>query len=231
MEAHNSEEIGACQNMKALLRHRGYALEAEPFRPEHVKAEDLRDGQTPSEVVKSILTKLGLWEIYGRRPGAAGGPDEAIVIYLLATGGKYTRSTQDFGRLLAGAEQKAHTLLRAELREVMVIAADEVVKKKNLLSEVRARNADGKARYNIYPFKIFACVVPNNPLVPKHEIMTPAESREFLDLTCLHPSQVPVLLESDAAAVWLGARSGDYVRVWRRSETAASFVPFVRLVR
>lgn len=115
MVTRNSEEIGAYLNLGDFLRYRGYVLIGEPLRPAHVKSDVLNGGRTPSEVVKTILTQLGVWVMVAAREEGAGHPEAPardkkkgmMIIYLLSAGGKPSRSSPDFARLLSTAAQKA----------------------------------------------------------------------------------------------------------------------------
>lgn len=57
-------------------------------------------------------------------------------------------------------------------------------------------------------------------LVPKHEILNEGEAKEMLEVIKTSPSKLPKILSTDPAAVELGARPGNIIRVIRRSPTA-----------
>ena len=69
------------------------------------------------------------------------------------------------------------------------------------------------------PFK-----VTDHFLVPKHELMTPDESREVLSRYNATPHQFPFISSTDATAKSIGAKAGDFVRITRKSETAGETV-------
>ena len=61
-------------------------------------------------------------------------------------------------------------------------------------------------------------------LVPKHELMTPDESRDILQRFSATPDQFPFITSTDATAKSIGAKAGDFIRITRRSETAGETV-------
>jgi len=69
------------------------------------------------------------------------------------------------------------------------------------------------------PFK-----VTDHFLVPKHELLTPEESKEILTRYNSTANQFPFIASTDAAAKSIGAKAGDFIRVTRRSETAGETV-------
>ena len=69
------------------------------------------------------------------------------------------------------------------------------------------------------PFK-----VTDHFLVPKHEILTPDESREILLKYNSTANQFPFIASTDPAAKSIGAKAGDFIRITRWSETAGETV-------
>ena len=57
--------------------------------------------------------------------------------------------------------------------------------------------------------------------VPKHEIMTSDEAKALLSgLKLKTPAQLPIIFKTDPMARYIGARSGDVIRIHRKSLTA-----------
>jgi len=69
------------------------------------------------------------------------------------------------------------------------------------------------------PFK-----VTDHFLVPKHELLTPDESRDVLHRYSASPNQFPFISSTDAVAKSIGAKAGDFIRITRKSETAGETV-------
>jgi DNA-directed RNA polymerase I, II, and III subunit RPABC1 len=61
-------------------------------------------------------------------------------------------------------------------------------------------------------------------LVPKHEKLTEAESKELLEkLMIKSKSQLPTIHKTDAMAKWLGLRHGEIVRITRHNDTSGEY--------
>lgn len=61
-------------------------------------------------------------------------------------------------------------------------------------------------------------------LVPKHELVLKEEANEILKQFNAKPDQFPFILSRDPAAVEIGAKAGDLIRITRRSETAGETI-------
>ncbi|MBS7623372.1 DNA-directed RNA polymerase subunit H [Candidatus Bathyarchaeota archaeon] len=57
-------------------------------------------------------------------------------------------------------------------------------------------------------------------LVPEHFILSKKEACELLEKYRIKPHQLPFIRASDPAAVAIGAKAGDILRITRRSSTA-----------
>ena len=74
----------------------------------------------------------------------------------------------------------------------------------------------------IFPsFNIF-----DHEFVPKHEIITEEEREKLLAEYKVHPYQLPEIKASDPAITAIGAKSGDIVRIVRKSPTAGKYVAY-----
>jgi DNA-directed RNA polymerase subunit H len=71
--------------------------------------------------------------------------------------------------------------------------------------------------------------VLNHELVPIHEVLSEDETRRLYELYNIIPEQLPKILASDPAAMAIGAKVNQVVRVRRKSKTAGESVAF-RLV-
>ena len=56
--------------------------------------------------------------------------------------------------------------------------------------------------------------------VPKHEILASSEIKDLLEKYHIKPYQLPFIKISDPAAEWVGAKSGDILKITRKSMTA-----------
>jgi DNA-directed RNA polymerase subunit H len=61
-------------------------------------------------------------------------------------------------------------------------------------------------------------------LVPKHDLLTPEESKAILVKFNATADQFPFISSTDATAKSIGAKAGDFIRITRKSETAGETV-------
>ena len=74
----------------------------------------------------------------------------------------------------------------------------------------------------IFPsFNIF-----DHEFVPKHEIITEEERKKLLTEYKVNPYQLPEIKASDPAITAIGAKSGDIVRIARKSPTAGKYIAY-----
>ena len=74
----------------------------------------------------------------------------------------------------------------------------------------------------IFPsFNIF-----KHEMVPKHDILPPEEAKELLDKYRAKPHQLLRIKASDIAAIAIGAKPGDVLKITRNSLTAGKYVSY-----
>lgn len=66
----------------------------------------------------------------------------------------------------------------------------------------------------------------DHEFVPKHEILTAEERKKLLAEYKVHPYQLPEIKASDLAVRAIGAKSGDIVRIVRKSPTAGEYIAY-----
>lgn len=71
------------------------------------------------------------------------------------------------------------------------------------------------------PYDIF-----KHQIVPKHELLTKKESEQLMQEFHIQPHQLPYIKVSDPASLALSAKSGDVLRVTRKSATAGEVVVY-----
>jgi len=71
--------------------------------------------------------------------------------------------------------------------------------------------------------------VLNHELVPIHELLADDEARRLFEVYNIIPEQLPKILASDPAAMAVGAKANQVVRIRRKSKTAGESVAY-RLV-
>lgn len=142
----------------------------------------------------------------GGTPRPAGG----VTIFLLDSGGPYTKTSSELRGLLHRTEQKGGD------HETIVVTDPEVIAKSNIMAVIKDAQAGGRL-VQIYPYSLFERNLPQVPCVPPHRIIS---REEAMDGRPQKPSAFPQILASDPPVVWLGGRSGEFVEITRDSETA-----------
>ncbi|MEM2225495.1 MAG: DNA-directed RNA polymerase subunit H, partial [Candidatus Caldarchaeum sp.] len=66
--------------------------------------------------------------------------------------------------------------------------------------------------------------IAEHVLVPKHEVLSPAEAEELLKTLGVTADKLPYILPSDPMVKRLKAKVGDIIKITRRSETAGEAV-------
>ena len=158
------------------------------------------------------------------RADAEGADGRAVVILLLAPRGKYTDHGPQLRTLVASLDSEP--LAKAgRLAEVMVIAPEEVLAKKNMTDIVVEfqKHTDGAGaaeHYNMYAYYVFSLDVPRAQAVPRHEVVPEEEVAAFLGRERLGLRDLKTMPISSPPVVWIGGRPGDVVRTIAASETA-----------
>ncbi|MGD8544485.1 MAG: DNA-directed RNA polymerase subunit H [Candidatus Bathyarchaeota archaeon] len=76
------------------------------------------------------------------------------------------------------------------------------------------------------PTKFPSFNIFKHELVPKHEILPPEEAKRLLKKYRVKPYQLPHIKASDTAAIAIGAKSGDILKITRKSRTAGKYVSY-----
>jgi DNA-directed RNA polymerase subunit H len=63
-------------------------------------------------------------------------------------------------------------------------------------------------------------LISDHVLVPKHEVLSVGEAQKILDEFHIKPHQLPYIFSSDPAIRELGAKPGDIVKIFRKSDVS-----------
>lgn len=89
-------------------------------------------------------------------------------------------------------------------------------------AKTRAPDKDIELIPRAFPaFNIFEHI-----LIPKHEILTLKEREKVLSEYKVQPYQLPWIKTSDPAAIAIGAKPGDVLRIIRESQTAGKYISY-----
>ncbi len=162
------------------------------------------------------------------RADAEDGEGRTVSVLLLALQGKYTDHGPQLRNLVSSLESEP-AAKTGRLAEILVIAPEDVLGKKNMVdivAEFRARAREARAAfagattYNMYAYHVFSFDVPAAQIVPPHEIVSPAEAEAFLARERLELGDLKKMSASDPPLVWIGGQPGQVVRTISPSETA-----------
>ncbi len=73
--------------------------------------------------------------------------------------------------------------------------------------------------------------ITSHLIVPKHEILTPDETKNLLDTYKISINQLPRIAEDDVVIKEIGANAGDVIKITRFSHTAGVTVYYRLVVR
>ena len=181
-----------------------------------VGVEDLSSKETLEETKAKVLMKLRGYRLLKReelknavsftvrlKDGTKG------LIWVISTEGTVG---------VAYVNQLKKAMTEAEVEKGMIVAMGRFSSAAN----VNAKKKNIELIPRIFPcFNIF-----DHEFVPKHEVLTAEERKKLLAEFKVHPYQLPRIRVSDPAVTAIGARSGDIVRIVRKSPTAGRYVAY-----
>lgn len=171
---------------------------------------------SPDEVVKKI-NHFEYIMISGKRTGDPLRPNSLTCVFLIAPGSKYDHKSPDFVKMLKQAP------VDQTLTEIMVVTAAQ------LTTHIKKQIVElSKPNYIIddREYELFEAVIPRHVHVPKHEIVSKEEGEKWCNERYTDMTYFPKILSTDSISVWLGIRPGMFVKIYRRSETAANAIAY-----
>lgn len=199
------------KNIPEFLKYRKVVIDPKyEFMPEDELIKHLRH----YEYVKISGTRT---DKHGTRP---------FFIILIAPGSKYAINTPQFKKIFGTIKD---TDLDSKA-EIVIISEQPLT---NFIKhQIRTEKTEHPGIYiENYEYKMFAIVIPNHIMVPKHIIMEDAEVAEFCANFHTQPSRMDKILVTDPPVVWLGARPGDVIKVIRDSEITGTSIGYRVVVR
>lgn len=172
----------------------------------------------------------GYMILRGRKPTG-----KSIVVAVIAEGSKYASHAPDLRQLISLAVNQ--TGQRDLPSEVIIVAPEETISKKNMIDAVRTQQEEPRAEpiaIKLRGYSLFCCCVPDAACVPPHEVLSPEEADRVLSESCLAPRDLEVIYDSEPIVDWLGAaatKPPTIIRVVRPSQTAGAAVTYRRIAK
>lgn len=195
-------------NLKEFLKYRGVATDHK-----FLTTEKFSDLLNSNEYVR----------IDGTRTDGKG-VQQNVFVFLIMPKSRFALRAPDFKKLL-------NTLTKSSLEhaEIMFVSEAELTNHiKKQLDEFRSEN---RGTYlEAYTYDKFMIVVPQHVAVPPHSIASRAEIDKWCDEFGTAREDLPKILASDPPVVWLGAKPGDVIKIYRRSESAGHAVAMRQVI-
>jgi len=208
-------------NLFEFMKYRGLAPEKD-----HMD-RDVSE-PAPSDTIVPLIKQFEYYQINTRVIAARPGLDEkgSVVIIMLTPDSKYAHHSSDLRHLVGGLSGRIDNL-----QEMVLITEEEFFAKKNLMDLIHdLRKNNPKIYYSVFPYTVFATIIPKVIIIPKHVVITSEEAQAFLGQEKL-VGQIPPILSSDPIIVWIGGRVGDYIKVYRPSESCSLASTAIRIVK
>lgn len=162
--------------------------------------------------VAEELNKRGYIEIKGRREYNEDDPRgmSDIKIVLIAPQSKYSSRSADFESLLKYEGTDPLNLIMVSNHDL-----SSHIKKK-----IDSYNKDPNLYVENHTYDIFKIETPKHNSVPKHRLMSNAETEKLCHEMYTTKASFPRIVHTDPQAVWLGLRPGMVVEIERYSENS-----------
>ncbi len=146
-------------------------------------------------------------------------PDANIFIFLIDEGSEYGKTASKF-------EMLEYFIKRKKKERVHIIVVTQDSPSIHLRRKISAFKKEN-IYITVYDYDKFKCVIPEVPIVPKHEIV-PADQVEkvLAEEKITDVNQLPKIKESDPMSVWLGILKGDIVKITGPSESAGERISY-----
>lgn len=183
------------------------------------------DDITEEQVSRGIET-VGYIKIYATRNSPRGKRQNTIILILDETS-KYSHNSPELKKIMNSIDLE-ESYKNKTLDELILIVGNSVENKKNLIEVIKnyqqreTKGPDYKGIgpfYTVIYFRNMKSCIPEYVGVPKHILMNPQESIEFLDYQLKTISDLPKILHIDPQILWIGGRQGQLIKIIRDSDT------------
>lgn len=158
-------------------------------------------------------------KIEGSRKGDPLRKDAKIIVFYIKKDSYYSKRTAEFEKMIKPL------INPVEFTEVIIVSDDGLSKfiMKKIVEITSTINANKKMiLFESHTYERFSIVLPKHTYIVPHEIVSDKEAREWCEKHFTQMENFPKILSSDAMAVWIGVRPGQFVKITRLSETAGT---------
>jgi DNA-directed RNA polymerase subunit H (RpoH/RPB5) len=157
-----------------------------------------------------------------------------VIILVLDESKKYCHNSPELKKLMEFIDNDPVSKNKT-LDEVILVVDSSFKNKKNLMEvvkmyqerEVRGPDLAGsEVFYTVIDNISVRMAIPEHEIVPKHELMTPEETQDFLNFQLKTMRDFPTVPHTDPQIMWIGGRPGQMVRITRPSEATTISIAY-----
>jgi len=193
-----------------------------------------QDGYYPVHMIYDSISSENAAQSDKQRP-------KCIIVAILSENSKYYKKGADFENLIKTLERSVDKNMVIE--EVIIITTADIATKKTIMKIVnRFSIVAGKDMltkdnykplakyYNLYKYSIFYMNILRHVSVgSNYHVLSSHEKKEIIEHHRKRKMDFPKLLADSSIVPWIGARSGDIVRVTMYSVSACHEIKYLAL--
>jgi len=180
----------------------------------------IKDKTYTEDEIISILRTYSYITLTGRYKESG----NKISIFIIEQESRFIQGVNEITKFIATID------ITGSIYEVIFIIPNIIMEsKKNIVASLRELNKVVNTVI-IAPYRTFIIPVPLHAAVPKHEIVSPEQFLYEAGGEHLHAPNMKYILSNDPPVVWLGAKTGDIIKIYGDSTTVGKFIGY-RIVR
>lgn len=142
-------------------------------------------------------------------------------IFLVDVGSTYARGAPDFKKLAK--------LIPTWRDPINIIFVLDVAPSSHILKAANEIHATHANYYvEIVHYNNFIIEIPKHASVPRHELVP---ANEILGDLHMKPENFQKIYDSDPPAIWIGARPGDFCRIYRMSDVVGETIAYRYVIK
>lgn len=202
-------------------KYRGYQILSDKLDQNELRKKMQVEQYVTIEVEEPVVTSTAI-------PTATPAAKHLITIALINVGSKYIKTTTDIRSLMFQLtkndnikEIHEHRLNRS----IFLITKDDV---RNLVA--KTKNNISKVNVENYLHIHFKMEIPKGPHCSKHVIMKPQELQDEIQANFIDINHIPLISDSDPQCIWIGAKTGNIVKIVRYSINAGLATEYRKVI-